>query len=122
MEEEYFECFNCGADDLTVIYKCEICGTDKCLDCCKERNNLYFKEWLTDCPNKCYKCKRIGCGSCINVCYSCDDLGEKDFQCDDCRQLGKVNCQYHTWYICNKHSPNECPECNANRNFAARYS
>jgi hypothetical protein len=121
-EDNEFECCSCGDEFLIADRKrCDICKSPVCNDCKKERNILNFEEWLTDCPNKCNKCKKVGCGYCIKTCYQCWNIGDEfEFLCIHCSELSKQDCKYHNWYLCSKHHGDKCVICKTNENYSER--
>jgi hypothetical protein len=123
-ENNEFECFCCGDEfPISDRKRCDICEAPVCTECTKERNIINFEEWLTDCSNKCDKCKRIGCRYCISTCYQCWNVGgESEFLCYECSDLSKQKCEYHNhWDLCSKHREDKCASCEANKNYSARH-
>lgn len=120
--EDGAECVTCN-EVFSGDGKCVICDEAQCENCRVEGNIIHLAEWLYDCPNKCAKCKRIGCGNCITTCYSCANKGEDcEFLCEDCHNFVKQNCKYHSyWNLCSIHSKDGCPECTANQNYSDRH-
>src|SRR5665647_3005702 len=98
------ECVTCQ-EFFSSDGKCIICDAPQCENCCIEENKINLTEWLYDCPNKCSKCKRIGCGDCISTCYSCANKGEDpEFLCQECSNFTKQDCKYHgEWNLCSHH-------------------
>ena len=112
------ECVSCR-EEVEDIYKCKICDSDVCEACLQERNILTLTEGLSNCPNKCENCQRIGCQECISTCYQCWNIGEShDFICQDCSNLQTQDCSYHSWDLCPLHVGDECVICIANKNYS----
>lgn len=103
--------------------ECDICGTEMCHECYNKRENLFFTEWLYDVPNKCTECQLVGCRECILLCFTCANLSESfDTYCNKCKKFDEIDCEYHTWYVCDEHKNDECGECYANRNYHHKIS
>ncbi len=119
-ESEEFECYCCSDMCSKTDYRnCEICSEDVCVQCKKPRRILNFNDWLTQCPNYCFKCKRVGCEKCISTCIQCWNISEKyPFYCKDCSDLVIDDCEYHHWTLCKKHKKTGCPECKSNKNYS----
>lgn len=119
-----FECITCSKIfNRSELKYCRICDSDVCSKCYDERSVLYFSDWLYDCSNRCTKCNIIGCKECINLCYSCANTDcVFDVYCHKCKTFITVDCEYHTWMMCDKHSIDECELCHVNKNYTLKHT
>lgn len=110
------ECSIC-IEERKRMKKCECCKQNYICKDCQGRLYSYY-DWMDVLP-ECSVCKKMICRDCTVFCHDCGNVGE-DFTvyCEDCEpeNLVQVECEYHTWVTCGKHSKN-CGECHANKNY-----
>lgn len=123
--EELFECTNCN--DNVKEEDCEVCASCENYVCgaCSLRD-YPIGDWFSV-DAHCSKCGQVRCQDCVYFCYDCANQGDcPDSYCRTCcpADIQGVHCGYHCWYNCQKHrteTGNQCGECHANQNYAARH-
>jgi len=93
---------------------CELCG-EEIYDHIYDGEYVQLDEWLF--------CEKKGCCYCLKTCFTCGNNGENEFSiCRECMKthpevLKSNGCKYHEWYVCIKHTDDECHICISNKNY-----
>lgn len=108
-------------------FYCNICNSEHYEEDWQDNSILCLEEWLTI-MTQCVKCGKNGCIECLLVCYTCcnyADMNEPIAICNKCcdsSKFKKIDCRYHSWIVCHKHSDEDCGECHANKNYDQKMS